>query len=234
MARSISLDVIRTAGNEVWYTLRAALAPVTVRRLPKPRPVQGRPAVVMVHGFMGHPGMLRPLSRRLLTEGFEGVHRVGYPSTMLPLERIVDRIAGVVKPLAKDGPVDLIGHSMGAVACRAFLKEFGGAPYVRRFVSLGGPHAGTTWYRLVPPWVQPALNPRGKWVERLSTGPEPVPTTVIRASYDHQVMPPRRASIQGVRELIIHDHGHNGLLWSKQAHDAVVSALTDPLILGGS
>ncbi len=230
--RNVTADVLRTTLNELYYSARAALAPIPIRPLPRPQPKGDRRPVVLVHGFMGHPGMLRPLHRRLIHEGVPSVHRVQYPWWRCSLEDVVDRIAGTVKPLAKDGPVDLVGHSLGAVASRAFLKEFDGARYVRRFVSLGGPHAGTAWYVFVPPWLQPALRPEGEWVQRLSSGAEPVPTTVIRAAYDHQVFPPKRSAIDGIAEVVIHDHGHNGLLWSKRAHDSVVAALTEPLVLG--
>jgi alpha-beta hydrolase superfamily lysophospholipase len=182
----------------------------------------------MVHGFLGHPGMFIPLERRLRAEGFHLTQRLSYPSTQLSLEQICDRIAASAKALAHEGPVDLVGHSLGAVACRTWLKQLGGAPFVRRFVSLGGPHAGTSLYRLVPPWLRPALSPRGRWAELNALGEEPVPTTVIRAAYDHQVFPPRRAAIAGVEEIVLARYGHNGILHAPAAHDAVVAALTRP------
>lgn len=225
MARPI-VDVLRTAASEVWYTARAAGAVVPVWPLPPPHATAEHPPVVLVHGFLGHDGMLRPLARHLLEAGFPEVHCIRYPSTRLALQDIVDRIAAVVKPLAVHGPVDLVGHSLGAVASRAFVKHYGGDAWVRRLVCLGGPHSGTALYRAVPPWLQPALDPRGPWVERLAEGPEPVPTTVIRAAYDHQVFPPRRGSIAGVGEVVVTHRGHNGLLWSLEAHQAVVAALS--------
>ena len=169
--------------------------------------------------------MFRPLHRRLLLEGFGHVARVGYPSTRLSLAEITDLIDEAVVPLAAEGPVDLVGHSLGAVACRAYLKVMGGERHVRRFVSLGGPHAGTSLFRLAPPKLWEVLDPRGPWVKRLASGEEPVPTTVIRARYDHQVLPPRRATLPGTTEVVLGGHGHNGLLWSRRAHDEVIRAL---------
>ena len=71
------LDMMRTVRNEVYYTVRAALAPIVLRPLPYPRPLPGRRPVVLVHGFLGHQGMFRPLARRLLNEGWPKVERVG-------------------------------------------------------------------------------------------------------------------------------------------------------------
>lgn len=217
--------IAATAAGELVATLRSGLYPLA-RLHPMPaRPLDEGTPVVLVHGYMGHPDMFRPLIRRLYEAGRGRVVAVGYPSARLSLEQITRRIEEVVLPLASEGPVDLVGHSLGAVASRAWLKVYGGHRYVRRFVSLGGPHAGTLVFRLAPPVLWPVLDPKGPWVRCLTAGPEPVPTIVIRARYDHQVLPPVCASVPGVEEVVLSGCGHNGLLWSSRAHDEVVRAL---------
>lgn len=214
--------------TEAVATFRSACWPLA-RLHPMPAPPESdRPPVVLVHGFLGHPDVFRPLQRRLYGAGFGRVARVGYPSTRFTLDQIAERIDQVVAPLAASGPVDLVGHSLGAVASRAYLKAFGGARHVRRFVSLGGPHAGTALYRFAPRRLWEVLDPDGRWVRRLAEGDEPVPTVVIRSRYDHQVLPPVRASLRGVREIVLTGHGHNGLLWSATAHQAVIDVLSAP------
>jgi triacylglycerol lipase len=214
--------------RESIATLRTAFWPVArlIHPMPPPGTIADRRPVVLIHGYLGHPENFRPLKRRLHLDGWSVVERVGYPSTQLDLPQIVERIEAVVRPLAREhGPVDVVAHSLGAVSTRAWLKEFGGAPHVHRFISLGGPHAGTSWYRLAPRALWPVLDPRGYWVGRLAGGLEPVDTVVIRARYDQQVFPPERASLPGVREVVLQGHGHNSLLWSRSAHDAVIHAL---------
>ncbi len=216
---------MRTTAREVVSTLRSAAWPIALtHRLPEARPGVARPAL-LVHGFMGHREMLRPLARRLLLAGWGPIARVGYPSTQVSLQDIADRIDAAARPLSAHGRIDLVGHSLGAVACRAWLKLRGGDRYVRHFVSLGGPHAGTSLYRMVPAPLREVLDPRGRWVHDLAEGPEPVPTTVIRARYDHQVFPPERAAIPDAEDVILSGLGHNGLLWSAEAHAAVIAAL---------
>jgi triacylglycerol lipase len=212
--------------RETTASLRAALEPLMggFRQLPPAAP-STRPPVVMVHGYLGHPHVFRSLSRRMLNEGWSRIVRVRYPSTRLGLGEIAGIIHEAVAPLTESGPVDLVGHSLGAVACRAYLKVFDGQRHVRRFVSLGGPHAGTIMFRFSPPKLWPILNPEGTWVRRLAEGAEPVPTTIIRARYDHQVLPPVHVSIPGTEERILEGYGHNGLLWAPDAHDAVIDAL---------
>jgi triacylglycerol lipase len=221
---------LRAALSETVATLRSAGWPIArlVHPLPTPPP-SPRPPVVLVHGFLGHPDVFRPLTRRLHAAGFSTVVAVGYPSTRLHLDEIAARVGETVGPLARArGPVHLVGHSLGAVACRAFVKVFGGAPQVRSFVSLGGPHAGTALWRLAPPVLWDVLRPDGPWVRRLAEGPEPVPTVVIRSAYDQQVLPPVRAHLPGVEEHLLAGTGHNGLLWSRTAHAAVLRALQPP------
>lgn len=215
------------AREEVGFLARCAVAPIVPwPPLPAPRPVPGRPPVLLVHGYLGHPEMFHPLAAALLTHGAPRVERLSYDSVRLPLEAIVGRIADAARDLGAGAPVDLVGHSLGAVACQAWIKLYGGAPHVRRFVSLGGPHGGTSLYRVVPSPVRAAFDPRGDLVRRLATGDEPVPTTVVRAQYDHQVFPPRRARLAGIEERVIGTHGHNSLLWSEDAHAAVIEALS--------
>lgn len=218
--------------GELAATLRSGIYPlIPLAELPEPIPAPGRDQpVLLVHGYMAHREVLRPLARHLLNAGFSRVHRVGYPSMALPFEGVVAAIADAARPLAaRHGKVHLVGHSLGALASRAWIKLFGGHHIVDRFVSLGGPHGGTALHRVVPSPVRPAFDPDGPWIRRINEGPEPVPTFVIRARYDHQVFPPERAQIRGTDEIVVEAHGHNGLLWSPQAHAAVAHALTRPI-----
>ena len=219
LARVVVREAVATARSAAWPLAR-------LHRLPPPGDGIGRRPLVLVHGYLGHPDMFRPLVRRLYEHGWKDVARVGYPSTRLSLPQIVERIDAVARPLARvHGEIDVVAHSLGACSTRAWLREFGGADLVRRFVSLGGPHAGTSFFRLAPPTLWPVLDPDGYWVKRLRGGPEPVDTVVVRARYDQQVFPPERASLPGVREVVLQGHGHNSLLWSRSAHEAVLNAL---------
>jgi pimeloyl-ACP methyl ester carboxylesterase len=227
MRSAVTLATV--AAREVGVTLRSAAWPLArLRPLPRPHPGACHPPVLLVHGYLGHADMLRPLARRLLQEGWAHVERPSYPSWRWSLDEVVGLLLATLQRLhARHGPVDLVGHSLGAVACRALIKEGGGAPYVRRFVSLGGPHHGTSLFRVVPGPLRAAFDPRGDLIARLNATPEPVPTWVVRAAWDHQVLPPSRASIDGVRERVVQAWGHNGLLWSAEAHEAVIAALTE-------
>ncbi|NND66856.1 MAG: lipase [Halioglobus sp.] len=57
--------------------------------------------------------------------------------------------------------VDLVGHSQGALAARAYVKSWGGAPKVDKLVSLAGPNDGTDVVPLVDFLTLPLLAPFG-------------------------------------------------------------------------
>lgn len=229
MAFQTTLNVVQTGARELWALSRSVAWPVA---LLSPLPPIGttsvarRPAV-LVHGYLAHAQMMRPLQRTLRDNGWEHTHLVSYPSLGADIEHIVQRIQDAVVPLAaQHGPVDLIAHSLGAVSARIWMKMGPGAAHVARFVSLGGPHAGTGLHRLMPGHLHTVLDPEGPWVRAIAHGPEPVPTIIIRARYDHQVLPPKRAHVSGVPEVVLPNVGHNSLLWSREAHDQTVAFLS--------
>ena len=212
--------------RESIATLRAGTTPFRApRALPTADPRPGAPPAILVHGFLGHPEMFHELAVCLLESGCPEVRRVHYSSFGVDFDEIISRIDAEVRAsYPAFSQVDLIGHSLGAIACRAYIKTRGGAANVRRFVAIAAPFHGTSLYRLVPGPLRPALDPRGPWVARLNASPEPRPTTVVRARYDTQVVPADRASLGG-EEIVVDGCGHNGLLWSDETHRAVVEAL---------
>lgn len=196
--------------------------------MPPERGVPGRVPVVLVHGALAHPEMWRPLTQRLRAEGWPRVERVAYPTLRSSPEEIGARIAAVVEPLARTEPVDLVGHSLGAVASRAWIKRMGGAAHVRRFVSLGGPHFGSPFANIAPPRLRDMIDPDGDFLARLNEDPEPVPTTVIRAAWDEHILPPTKGTIAGIDEIVIERCGHNGLLFRQEVLDLVIETLRQP------
>lgn len=227
------VDVGSAVVREAEATVRTALFPFNrFFALPTPHAVGGRVPVVMVHGLWGHPGMLQPLARYLLERGWPRVERLGYPPFGLDFDGLVARLGTIVQRVGE--PVDLVGHSLGATVCRAYLKLHGGS--ARRFVALAPPFGGTSLFRLVAGGLRAPLDPRGLVVRRLSVGLEPVPTTIIRARFDTQILPAHRSRLvdaAGVTEIDLDGLGHNGLLCSRRAHAAVAEALSRPDGPGG-
>lgn len=216
----------RVGAAEVGSVLRAGWHTLVRPPLPAPVVAPHLPATLVVHGFLARGATLHPLARALVDGGVPEVVVVDYPSTWVRFEEIVDRIAVAAVALERrHGPVGIVGHSLGAVAARSWIKRFGGAPHVARFVSIAGPHHGTALHRLLAPRLRGVLDPHGPVLRAANEGPEPVPTTVVRARHDLQVVPAESASLPDVPEHVFDHLGHNALLTAPDVHEVVLRAL---------
>ena len=221
------MSLAASVAREVIATIRTGLYPLSrLDPMPAPNPRPGLLPVVLVHGFLGHPDMLRPLERRLLREGFPAVYKVAYPSFGIEVDDILSRIDAVSDTI--EGRFHLVGHSLGGLSSRYWLMDPARAARVARYVAIGTPFGGTSLYRLVPGKLRHAMNPRGDVVTACARDTPSVPMLVIRARHDHQIVPSRRSICEGVEDVVVDGHGHNALLWATAVHDRVVETLSRP------
>ena len=117
--------------------------------------------VLLVHGlWYGRPGML-PLARRLKKRGWD-CELFGYSSVFSGpgknVKRLADRVAGLQEN-GQDGPLHLVGHSLGGLVILKMLAEWGVDAPDGRVVLLGSPLNGSAVVRrmignrLLKPWV---------------------------------------------------------------------------------
>ena len=110
-------------------------------------------SIVFVHGLAGSPANWDSMVGRFKA--------LGYPASMLHAIRFADNFGSSTKNAAalasfvsdvlvktSAAKVDVVSHSMGGFAFRLFVKA-GGATQVRDYVSLGGPHHGSSTANLV-------------------------------------------------------------------------------------
>jgi triacylglycerol lipase len=178
---------------------------------PTPRTVsqQDQGPVLLVPGYGGATGALQELADRLTADGRD--------ATVVPLpgdgtgdlHASADALATAAQAaLKRTGArsVDLVGYSAGGVIARLWVAD-GGADVVRRVITLGSPHHGTTLADLAGT-VAPAQCPEGcqqlatgsRLLARLNAGDETPrgPTWVsIWTSQDETVTPPDSARLNG-------------------------------------
>ncbi|MDP3520375.1 MAG: alpha/beta fold hydrolase [Hydrogenophaga sp.] len=131
----------------------------------------GQRAVVLVHGFVCNRGLwtpwLRELRRRELPYATVNLEPVfGSIDDHVPL--IDDAVA---RATAATGlPPLLVGHSMGGLAIRAWLRASGGtaAQRVHHIVTLGTPHHGTWLARFSPLTNARQMRVDGPWLRQLA------------------------------------------------------------------
>jgi pimeloyl-ACP methyl ester carboxylesterase len=108
-----------------------------------------RPALLLIPGFMCNRAAWRPLLESGLLREFN-VATVNLEPIFGDIEHYADVLARAVENLrAATGAarVVLVGHSMGGLAARVYLRRHGDA-HVARVVTLASPHHGTILGRL--------------------------------------------------------------------------------------
>lgn len=130
----------------------------------------GSRAVVLVHGFVCNRGLWTPWLREL--------HRRGVPCAAVNLEPVFGSIDDYA-PLIEDAvsrataatgqPPLLVGHSMGGLAIRAWLRAAGegAAQRVHHIVTLGTPHHGTWLARFSHLTNGRQMQVAGPWLRQL-------------------------------------------------------------------
>lgn len=94
--------------------------------------------ILLLHGIWNAKSWLRPLARRLRSEGFE-VEIFGYPSVFGGPEVAIARL---IERLSASQPVHLVGHSLGGLIGLEALRRVPGLP-VPRMVCIGSPLCGS-------------------------------------------------------------------------------------------
>ena len=109
-----------------------------------------RPPLLLVHGYGDTGAIFDRLRTRLARDG-----RPVYTFDLQPnnarqgLEPLAQQVKDWVAQNLPEGPLDLVGLSMGGLVSRYWLQRLGGLERCRRFVSLSSPHRGT-WTAFVP------------------------------------------------------------------------------------
>lgn len=99
------------------------------------------PQVLLLHGIWNGRVWLGPLAWRLRRDGFR-VASFGYSTAFGGAEAALPRLQQRIKRLAQQGPVALVGHSLGGLIALHALRQAPQLP-VTRVVCLGAPLAGS-------------------------------------------------------------------------------------------
>jgi triacylglycerol lipase len=197
------------------------------------------PSVILLQGFMGTRGVLKPLEDFLrandrdvisLDLGFFNIGDIRKSSQLLSykIERIVDRFY----EKHSFEKIDIIGHSMGGLIGLYYVKRLGGHRLVRNLITLGAPFSGT-WTSLLG--IFPfGLVAKGVWqmmpgstfLKNLQADPleaHETKTISIAAKYD-TICPPKTCHLKGAVNHVI-PVGHASLLMDDRVFNATLSFL---------
>ena len=235
----------------------------------KPSSAHPRP-VILAHGTLGNMAdSWQAISPSLANEGY-CVFALNYGARP---DDLLDGTAEISASAMRDfGPfvdlvlaatgakqVDVIGHSQGALMPRYWMRHgesvtADGTPKIARFIGVGPPSHGTTFYGLAalvpehtPAWdslsswcgacgeqvtgssfirdlIDPTLHPGDRFAGELQPG---VSYTMLMTKYDNVVTPPSNGAIllPGVSNVVVQDH-------CAADHADHLSLVYDPVAIG--
>lgn len=182
--------------------------------------------LLLIHGYQCNRGFWFWLRRRLEAAGWTvATHSLEpvYADIDSYAEGIARRIDAVLA--ATGAPqVILVGHSMGGLASRAYLRRHGIAK-VARLITLGSPHHGTLLARL-------GLGPNARqmrigsdWLNALQA-PLPQASVSIYSLHDNYVYPQQACSaLEGAANIAIGGVSHLGMALSPRVLRRLTAAL---------
>lgn len=202
------------------------------------RPALGSPEripVVLVHGYV--------CNHRIWDTLTEHLRPAGHPVLSLDLEPIftsIDDYAPLIEQAVErlcretGAPrLALVGHSMGGLAIRAWMRRHGTARVVR-VITLGTPHAGTRIdpYPLTPNSLQMVW--QSPWLQTLAASESDSIRALIRIALtpqDNIVYPQREQVLPKVPVQIFDGLGHVALCDDRKVINWVLSELSPNALL---
>jgi len=188
-----------------------------------------RVPVMLVHGFLCNRAVWRPMAAWLAARG----HAVESINLEPPFAGIDDYVPGIEQAVerlrARTGAerVALIGHSMGGIAIRAWLRRHGAAR-VAAVVTLGSPHRGTWSARHAIGRNVAQMRPESPWLADLARSETPALRrlfTVILSLHDNIVMPQATQTLDDARIVVLEGLGHVQLAQHRAVRPPVAEAL---------
>jgi triacylglycerol lipase len=191
---------------------------------PAPRPI------VLIHGVLCNDGVWFALRRHLARAGIGPVYTLNYGPMFASAEHFASQLAAriaAVRAATGAERVVLVGHSLGGLVARAYLRRFGSAQ-VSRLITVGTPHQGSYFAWLFPGWCLAQMRPGNAWLVTLNRDEGAslrVPTTALWSRHDTMVAPQASAMLGGAENVALLGIGHNALLRDRGVMGLVVTSI---------
>lgn len=236
-----------TRGPEPWRDWWRALAGEMVagvvvfllrqpweRRAPRYQAATGstpRVPVVLVHGYLCNHRIWDTTASQLRAQG-HAVFAVDLEPVFASIDDYTATLeSAVASVLLNTGQtqVALVGHSMGGLAIRAWLRKYGTAR-VARVLTLGTPHVGTKLAKgsrtpngLQMLWGSP-------WLATLAGGEDDALRSLLRVAItpqDNIVYPQRAQTLAGITPTVFPGIGHLQMCLDPEVNAWVLRELAD-------
>jgi triacylglycerol lipase len=206
----------RSVWGESWASIQVFLfrQPWTLAQ-PTWLPATGATAripVVLVHGYMCNHRTWDSLIKTLRANGHP-VLAVNKEPLFASIDDYVPIVDAAVNELCKQtgsNQVALVGHSMGGLSIRAWMRACG-TERVARVITLGTPHAGTKIAAGSPTHNGRQMRWQSPWIAELSASETQAIVALMRIAItpqDNIVYPQRAQTMTGVTPVIFEGIGH--------------------------
>jgi triacylglycerol esterase/lipase EstA (alpha/beta hydrolase family) len=195
-----------------------------------PAPAPARSPVLLVHGVLCNAGVWLGLRRYLVRHGIGPVYALTYGPPLASIELFAEQMAAKVDAvLAATGAhqIVVVGHSMGGLVARAYLRRYGAAK-VRMLLSLGTPHHGSVHAWLFPGTCLAQIRPGSAWLAEMNRSegaPLPARTVSLWSWHDTMVAPQTSSRLEGAENVEVVGVGHNALLGDLPTYERVAAEL---------
>jgi triacylglycerol lipase len=156
--------------------------------------------VVLLHGLFRTERSMRPLAERLEEAGYR-THSLGYPSTELAPDALVEFVAREIERCCEDAPrLHLVAHSLGSLLVRGYVMRHRPSA-LGRVVMVAPPNHGSEWVDHLASafWFRWLLGPTA--VE-LGTGPLSFASRLPPADYEVGIIAGTRSWRPGAARVL--------------------------------
>jgi hypothetical protein len=197
-----------------------------------PSDAAGRRGLILVHGFVCNRGLWNPWWPRLRATGVPCI-AVNLEPVFGSIDRYPPLIEAAVQRMTQATgrrPL-LVGHSMGGIALRAWLRDCDGDARIHGVVTIGSPHHGTWLGRFGYAPNAQQMRWHSPWLRKLAAA-EPAQRyrrfTCFWGYCDNIVFPASTATLQGADNRHLRGHAHVHLLQHPAVLATVLQRLAEP------
>ena len=194
--------------------------PKTLKKIP----------VLLLHGFFCNRGIWVDFAAELADRGHwcEGITLEPPFGSISNYSQVIETAVEALITKTGANKIALVGHSMGGLAARSYLRDFGSAK-IAKVITLGTPHQGTWFARLGHGVNAKEMGISSKWLDLLAqhekqSGVSALFTTIL-TWYDNIVFPQGGQTIPGAKLLTVTGIGHVSMLFSNEVKDMVFKEL---------
>ncbi len=189
----------------------------------------GRLPILLIHGYQCNRGYWLWLRRALEHAGWQ-VATISLNPVFNDIDGYVAQVSQRIEEVcAATGAerVLLVGHSMGGLVSRAYLRRHGAAR-VAKLITLGSPHRGSMLAKLGLGENGRQMIPGSAWLAALNApGAVPLPETVsVYSCQDNYVMPQDSSVLEGAKTIPLAGIGHLEMAFSPEIERLLLAELS--------